>query len=107
MELVDRYTYRILWSEEDQQFVGLCAELPSLSWLDKKRARALSGIVKVVQEVLLDMAKTGEEPPSPLSEKEYSGELRLRMPPALHKRLALRAAEEKTSINKLILQQLA
>ena len=27
------YTYRIRWSEEDDQFVGLCTELPSLSWL--------------------------------------------------------------------------
>ena len=29
----DRYTYRVTWSEEDKQFVGLCAEFPSLSWL--------------------------------------------------------------------------
>ncbi len=31
---VDKYTYRITWSEEDGEFVGLCAEFPSLSWLD-------------------------------------------------------------------------
>ena len=29
----DRYTYRVTWSEEDHEHVGLCAELPSLSWL--------------------------------------------------------------------------
>ena len=28
------YTYRVLWSEEDAEFVGLCAEFPSLSWLE-------------------------------------------------------------------------
>ena len=33
----DRYTYRITWSEEDQEYVGLCVEFPSLSWLDKKK----------------------------------------------------------------------
>ena len=29
----DKYTYRVMWSDEDEEFVGLCAELPSLSWL--------------------------------------------------------------------------
>ena len=27
----DRYTYRITWSAEDGEHVGLCAEFPSLS----------------------------------------------------------------------------
>jgi len=31
----DRYTYRITWSEDDNEYVGLCAEFPSLSWLAK------------------------------------------------------------------------
>ena len=30
---IDKFTYRIMWSEEDQEFVGLCAEFPSLSWI--------------------------------------------------------------------------
>lgn len=104
--VADHYTYRVSYSEDDQEFVGLCAELPSLSWLDKDRTKALNGIVRVVKDVLQDMKKTGEEPPTPLTARDYSGELRLRMPPALHQRLAIRAAEEKTSINKLILRQL-
>ena len=29
----DKYTYRVTWSEEDGEYVGLCAEFPSLSWL--------------------------------------------------------------------------
>ncbi len=32
---IDRYTYRVTWSEEDQDCVGLCAEYPSLSWPDQ------------------------------------------------------------------------
>jgi predicted HicB family RNase H-like nuclease len=104
--LSDHYTYRVSFSEEDQEFVGLCAEFPSLSWLDQDRTKALNGIVRVVLDVLQDMKKTGEEHPTPLTAKAYSGELRLRMPPALHQRLAVRAAEEKISLNKLILRQL-
>ena len=29
----DKYTYRVTWSEEDNEHVGLCVEFPSLSWL--------------------------------------------------------------------------
>ena len=29
----DRYAYRVTWSEEDDEYVGLCAESPSLSLL--------------------------------------------------------------------------
>jgi predicted HicB family RNase H-like nuclease len=107
MNPTDRYTYRVTWSDDDEEFVGLCAELPSSSWLDPDRSEALNGIVRVVEDVLKDMAESGEAPPKPLLDRDYSGELRLRMPPALHQRLAIRAAEEKTSINKLILRQLA
>ena len=32
MSNLDRYTYRLTWSEEDEEHVGLCAEFPSFSW---------------------------------------------------------------------------
>ena len=37
----DRYTYRITWSEDDREFVGLCLEFPSLSWLAKNPEAAI------------------------------------------------------------------
>ena len=33
-------TYRVTWSPEDNEHLGLCAEFPSLSWLVKTRGRA-------------------------------------------------------------------
>ena len=30
---INHYTYRVTWSAEDNEHVGLCAEFPSLSWL--------------------------------------------------------------------------
>ena len=35
---VDHYTYRVSWSAEDGEHVGLCAEFPSPSWLAKLRS---------------------------------------------------------------------
>lgn len=61
----DRYTYRVTWSDEDGEHVGLCAEFPSLSWLAPTPARALAGIRRVVRDSLSDMRSTGETPPEP------------------------------------------
>lgn len=60
----DRYTYRVTWSEEDEEYVGLCAEFPSLSWLDDSPESALHGIRQVVADVVSDLETTGEEIPN-------------------------------------------
>jgi predicted HicB family RNase H-like nuclease len=106
MNIVDRYTYRVSWSEEDQEFVGLCAEFPSLSWLSAQRDEAFHGIVKLVRDTVEDL-DAGEEPPVPLTDRPYSGELRIRIPPVVHQRLAIEAAERGTSLNKVIVQKLS
>lgn len=49
----DLYTYRVTWSDEDREYVGLCAEFPSLSWLADTQEEALRGIRKVVAESIL------------------------------------------------------
>jgi predicted RNase H-like HicB family nuclease len=59
----DKYTYRITWSEEDEEYVGLCAEFPSLSWLAATPEAALKGIRKVVTEIVRDMQAGGENVP--------------------------------------------
>ena len=51
----DRYTYRVTWSEEDEEYVGLCAEFPSLSWLSSTPEAALQGIRQVVADVVADL----------------------------------------------------
>lgn len=95
------------WSEEDQEHVGLCAEFPSLSHLDKSQAAALNGIVKLVGAVLHDMEESGETPPEPLSKREFKGKLAVRVPPELHRDLVTEAAEQGVSLNRLISQKLA
>lgn len=98
----EHYTYRVTWSEEDGEYVGLCAEFPSLSYLDEKRAAALEGIVDVVRQVVADMAENGEAVPEPLADKTYSGKFQVRIPPHQHRMLAIQAAEEGVSLNRYI-----
>lgn len=55
-----RYSFSVNWSVEDKEFVGLCVEFPSLSWLDSTSDKARFGIERLVFEVLQDMTSTGE-----------------------------------------------
>ena len=97
----DRYTYRITWSEDDEEYVGLCAEFPALSWLAKTPEAALKGIRKVVEDVVADMTSNGEAVPEPLASKQYSGKFMVRVPPDVHRHLAIQAAEAGVSLNRL------
>ena len=103
----DHYTYRVKWSPEDGEHVGLCVEFPSLSWLAATPEAALLGIRQMVSEAVADMQSTGETIPKPLAEKHYSGEFRVRIPPEIHRALALQAAEQGVSLNRLASAKLA
>ena len=56
---IDRYAYRVTWSEADQEEVGLCAEFPSLSWLEKTPEKALSGMRNLVKDCIKSLNPTG------------------------------------------------
>ena len=98
----DRYTYRVTWSEEDQEYIGLCAEFQSLSWLDQTPEAALKGIRKVVEGVIEDMKHSGEEIPQPIASKRYSGKFMVRVPPEVHRNLAIQASESGVSLNRIV-----
>lgn len=104
---VSRYTYRVTWSVEDDEFVATCAEFPSLSWLAGSQAAALQGLVNLVADMVGDLADNGEPVPDPLSARTYSGKFNLRVGESLHRRLALQAAEERLSLNQYVVRRLS
>jgi predicted HicB family RNase H-like nuclease len=103
----DKYTYRVTWSEEDGEYVGLCAEFSSLSWLAGTQAAALEGIRDLVKRVIQDMKESGEKIPQPLAVRKYSGKFTVRVTPEMHRKLLIEAAEEKVSVNRLISSKLS
>jgi predicted HicB family RNase H-like nuclease len=103
----DRYTYRVTWSAEDGEYVGLCAEFPSLSWLAASPEAALKGIRKVVSKSVADL-KAGKEPvPEPLASRRFSGKFMVRVPSEIHRHLAKEAAEAGVSLNRLVSARLS
>lgn len=102
----DFYTYRVTWSEEDGEYIGLCAEFPSLSWLASEPENALQGIRQVVAEIVADLQANQEPVVEPLSLRKYSGRFMVRVPPDLHRNLAIEAAEAGVSLNRLAADKL-
>ena len=105
--MINHYTYRVTWSQEDGEHVGLCVEFPSLSWLAATPEKALAGIRKMVDEMVADMKANSEAIPDPLAEKHYSGQFKICIPPELHRSLAMQAAEQGVSLNRLASAKLA
>ena len=63
--MLDHHTYRVTWSAEDEEYAGLCAEFPSLSWLAPSPDQALAGIRALVRDVLEDLSSTDGRAASP------------------------------------------
>lgn len=103
----ERYTYRVAWSEEDGEFVGLCAELPGLSWLAATQADAVNGIVAASRDAVRILSEDGEPVPEPLSTRSYSGVFKVRIPPEVHASLVREAAEQRVSLNRIVTVKLA
>jgi len=53
----DHYSYRVFWSQEDMEYIGLCAEFPSLSWLASTPVDALKGIQSIISDSVDNMKK--------------------------------------------------
>ena len=60
-ELLSEYRFHTEWSEEDQEWVGLCDAFPLASWLAPARGAAEAGIRAVVAE-FVSQRDTGPGP---------------------------------------------
>ena len=66
----------------------------------------MSGIRHTIADIIDDMEQNGETPPEPLSNKHYSGKFMVRIPAEKHRHLALQAAEQGVSLNRLVSSKL-
>ena len=98
----EHYTYRVTWSPEDESYVGMCVEFPSLSWLAQTPNEAFTGIRQLVVDVLDEMRSSRDPLPVPLADRAYSGKFQVRIPPEAHRGLVLQAAEQGISLNRLV-----
>ncbi|MBA4422056.1 MAG: hypothetical protein C0390_03005 [Syntrophus sp. (in: bacteria)] len=57
---------------------------------------------ETVESVIQDMKHTGEEIPQPIAGKRYSGKFMVRVPPEVHRNLAIQASESGVSLNRIV-----
>jgi predicted HicB family RNase H-like nuclease len=103
---IDKYTFRIEWSEEDHAHIGRCLEFPSLAAHGRSAEKALKEIEFLVGRTVKIMSEDKEDVPESFGLKKYKGNLTLRVSQEMHRSLAIRSAEEGVSINQYILSKL-
>ena len=103
--LINKYTYRVEWSEEDGAHIATCLEMPTLKAHGKTIELAIKSIKQAVLATINWMKKDNEEIPEPFSTKHFKGNLTLRTSSDVHRQLATHAAEQGISINQYILSK--
>jgi predicted HicB family RNase H-like nuclease len=92
------YTGSIEYSPEDNLMYGKVLGIQGLISFEGETGKELEANFKLTVEEYLTLCK--EEGKIP--EKPFKGSFNVRIPAKLHQRAALRAMEEKTSLNNLI-----
>jgi len=110
LEYYEKLPYRIILEQWDDgggpYWVARVTELPHCSIHGSTPEEALSEIQEVKRDWLKSNLKRGLKIPEPVSYK-YSGHIRLRIPPSLHKLLRDRAIAEDVSLNQYMTSALA
>ncbi len=106
MKKAQKYSFRVQYSEEDGGYIALSPEFPGLSAFGETLEEAIRES-ETALELFIEAYSEQKKPlPEPNVLKEYSGQIRARLPRSLHERLAQRAEEEGVSLNTLMIQLL-
>ncbi|MFH1067630.1 MAG: toxin-antitoxin system HicB family antitoxin [bacterium] len=98
-KLSGRYLKIVEWSAEDQCFVGTCPELFGGGVHGDNEAAVYRKLCEAVEDVLTSKLKHRDILPKPVSRQKFSGKFLLRLDPALHKAIAVRAFKRGESLN--------
>jgi predicted HicB family RNase H-like nuclease len=106
LDTIDKYTFRVEWSEDDGIHIASCLEFPSLQAHGNNSTSALKEIKKALAHTIEWMNENGETIPEPIGSRKFKGKLTLRIPPAVHRQLVMKSAEDKVSVNQYILARI-
>lgn len=100
--MMNKYKFDISWSPNDDGFIATCPEFPGLSAFGKSRAMALAEAEIALKLFIESYLEDGEALPEPETVRDYSGQIRLRLPKSLHGQAAKLASDDGVSLNQYI-----
>ncbi len=102
MNVADKYSIRSFWSDDDESFISVCSEFPSLSAVGDTREEATDEMLTLLEFVIGELEKEGKELPKPIASRELKGNILLRVDPFQHRRVLNIAEESKRSMNQTL-----
>lgn len=106
-ELVEAYSYEIMWSAEDDVFVARAEEWDFMEAHGDTQYEALEEVKEAVAFAIEEARKDETSLPVPYGERDYSGRFNVRIPPSLHRELSREADRQGVSLNQLVTTKLA
>ena len=64
--MIDRYSYKVQFSEEEKKYIGICEEFPHIVHVNKDSTHALTGIKNLIKHVVSNILDAGDTIPRPL-----------------------------------------
>ena len=104
---MNKYSFNVAWSDEDESYIALCPEFPGLSGIGDTVEEAIAELQIALDGAIETYQAEGWSLPEPRQQHDYSGKLLVRMPKSLHRRLAQQAEEEAISLNTLVVARLS
>ncbi len=104
--LSDNYLRIVEWSDEDSCYIGTSPGLFIGGIHGDDQQQLFQELCEVIEETILLFEAEGKPLPISTSNKTYSGKISLRIPPELHKKISLRAAQMGESVNRFVQHKL-
>ena len=102
----DNYLKIIEWSDEDSCYIGTSPGLFIGGIHGDDQQQLFQELCEVVEETIQLFEATGKPLPAATTNKTYSGKISLRIPPELHRRISVRAAQTGESVNRFVQHRL-
>jgi predicted HicB family RNase H-like nuclease len=101
------YPRVIEWSEEDHCYVGSAPPLVGQCCHGATEAKVAAQLAIIVADLVQDVIDGKMPEPEGQEGKSYSGKFVVRIPPAVHKKLALNAMARRESLNQFVAEAMA
>ncbi len=98
---------RVLRKDEDGTFAAEVLEFPGCLTSGDTADEAMANLDEAIEGWVETLLESGEDLPTPLSDREYSGRLTLRLLPSLHRQAATLAQSENVSLNRWLAAAIA